>query len=380
MNCKGELRMSSRFSKSTIFMLLVGLLFVSHLYAQGAVFTMTNSRTGNSVLMFNRAANGRLVQVGTFSTGGLGTGTAIANQGGIRISPGGRRLFVVNPGSNDFTVFRITNSGLQFDQRVSSGGQTPVSIATRGNRVFVANAGGSTGSVDNVVGFGFNNDGTLTQIAGANSRLSGASTTPTQIAITPDGSILIVTEQGTNRISVFSINFDGSLNALNSQAFNGLNPSGFAVGTGGRVFVSELGGNAPNGSTISSFGFNSTGSLQQVSNSIPSLQTSGGSLVLMNNGSVGFVGNAGSGTISGFRIGSDGSISLLNPTGISANVGTGTSPADLALSNNNAFLFTLNSGTNTISTFRVDANGTLSPFSTTPTALPAGSFHGLAAQ
>jgi len=361
-------------------MLLVGLFFVSQLFAQGAVFTMTNSRNGNQVLMFNRTATGSLVRVGTFSTGGLGTGTAIANQGGIRISPSGRRLLVVNPGSNDFTMFRITNQGLVFDQRVSSGGQRPVSIAMRGNRVFVANAGGTVGNVDNVVGFGFNNNGTLTQIPGSNSRLSTASTTPTQISISPDGSLLVVTEQGTNRISIFSINFDGSLNALNSQLFNGINPSGFAIGPGGRVMVAESGGNAPNGSTISSFAFNSVGSLQQITGSLPTSQTAGGSMAFMNNGSVGFVGNSGSGTITGFRVSNDGSITLLNPTGVSAKVGTGTSPADLALSNNSAFLFSLNSGTNTISTFRVDANGTLTPFGQTPTSLPAGSFHGLAAQ
>jgi 6-phosphogluconolactonase (cycloisomerase 2 family) len=376
--------MSSSFSKSAILILVGGLIFVSQLFAQGAVFTMTNSRNGNEVLMFNRANNGSLVQVGTFSTGGRGTGTALANQGGIRISPSGRRLLVVNPGSNDFTVFRITNQGLIFDQRVGSGGQRPVSIAMRGDRVFVANAGGvstsTPGSVDNVVGFGFSDNGRLTQIPGSNQRLSGASTNPAQISISPDGSILIVTEQGTNRISIFSINFDGSLNALNSQLFNGLNPSGFALGPGGRVIVAELGGNAPNGSTISSFGFNSQGALQQITGSLPTAQTAGGSMAFSSNGSVGFVGNSGSGTITGFRVSNDGSITLLNPTGISANVGTGTNPADLALSNNSAFLFSLNSGTNTISTFRVDANGTLTPFGQTPTSLPAGSFHGLAAK
>ena len=372
--------MLSRFSKSAIFMLLAGLIFVTELYAQGAVFTMTNSRTGNEVLMFNRTATGSLVRVGTFSTGGLGTGTTIANQGGIRISPSGRRLLVVNPGSNDFTIFRITNQGLQFNQRVSSGGQRPVSIAMRGNRVFVANAGGSAESVDTVVGFGLNDNGRLTRIPGSTRRLSGSSTTPAQISISPDGSILVVTEQGTNRISAFTINSDGSLNSLNSQAFNGISPSGFAVATGGRVFVAESGGNSPNGSTISSFGFTSIGTLQQITASMPTLQTAGGSIALMNNGSIGFVGNSGSGTISGFRVSNDGSITLLNPTGISANVGAGTNPVDLALSNNSAFLFTLNSGTNTLSTFRVDASGTLTPFGQTPTSLPAGSFHGLAAQ
>lgn len=41
---------------------------------RGAVYTMTNDPAGNKVLVFDRAADGRLTFRGAFSTGGLGTG------------------------------------------------------------------------------------------------------------------------------------------------------------------------------------------------------------------------------------------------------------------------------------------------------------------
>jgi hypothetical protein len=41
---------------------------------KGAVYTMSNDPAGNKVLVFDRAADGRLTFGGAFSTGGLGTG------------------------------------------------------------------------------------------------------------------------------------------------------------------------------------------------------------------------------------------------------------------------------------------------------------------
>lgn len=40
----------------------------------GAVYVMSNQATGNSVTIFDRAADGSLTQKGTFPTGGLGIG------------------------------------------------------------------------------------------------------------------------------------------------------------------------------------------------------------------------------------------------------------------------------------------------------------------
>jgi 6-phosphogluconolactonase (cycloisomerase 2 family) len=340
---------------------------------------MTNSRSGNEVLVFSRSGNGALAHSGTFSTGGLGTGTNLRSQGAVRLSSSGRRLFVTNPGSNDISMFRVSGSDLELLQRIPSGGQRPISLATRGNRIFVLNAGGANGSNDNITSFDLNPQGTLSRIPGSTQSLSGPSTDPTQIAISRDGMFLIVTERATNSLTIFSVNFDGTTNQGTTQQFNGLTPSGFALGNGGRVFVSEAGNGGVNASTISSFEISSVGDLQPISNSVPSLQTGGSSLALSNNGQFGFVANGNSGTLTGFRVGSDGSINLLNPDGVTADVGVGSSPIELAFSDSSGSLFTLNSGTNELSTFRMGDDGSLSLFGTNLTGLPSG-VNGLAAQ
>ena len=209
--------------------------------------------------------------------------------------------------------------------------------------------------------------------------MSQAVTDPTQIAFNREGTTLIVTEKASNMINLFSVNFDGSLNSGNPQTISGTTPSGFAVGDRGRIFVTEAFTNTSNAGAISSFGFNSVGGLQPISTSVPTLQTGPNSLVLTNNGQLGFVGNSTSGTISGFRVSSDGSISLLQPNGISATTGNGSLPIELAVSSDSRFLFTLNSGTNQLSGFDISSNGTLGPLNPSINALPTG-LNGLAAQ
>ena len=43
----------------------------------GTVYLMSNQDTGNSVTVFDRAADGGLTRMGTFPTGGLGVGNSI---------------------------------------------------------------------------------------------------------------------------------------------------------------------------------------------------------------------------------------------------------------------------------------------------------------
>jgi hypothetical protein len=82
-----------------------------------------------------------------------------------------------------------------------------------------------------------------------------------------------------------------------------------------------------------------------------------------------YVTNTGSGSISGYRIGFDGEIELLDPDGRTGVTGGG--PIDLALTDNGRFLYSLNTGTNTIGAFRVRPDGSLIelPFAS---GLPAG--------
>ena len=66
----------------------------------GAVYTATNSPTGNQVLVFDRSSDGSLTAAGSVNTGGRGTGAGLGNQSGITLSQGHQFLFVVNAGSD----------------------------------------------------------------------------------------------------------------------------------------------------------------------------------------------------------------------------------------------------------------------------------------
>ncbi len=61
----------------------------------GAVYTMTNAAEGNAVKTYVRAPDGTLTPSTTYSTGGLGLGAGLGNQGGLVLSDNERWLFVV---------------------------------------------------------------------------------------------------------------------------------------------------------------------------------------------------------------------------------------------------------------------------------------------
>jgi hypothetical protein len=58
----------------------------------GAVYTMTNDTSGNALILYRRTAHGLLVPGGTFSTGGLGSGDGLGNQGALALSAGNRPI------------------------------------------------------------------------------------------------------------------------------------------------------------------------------------------------------------------------------------------------------------------------------------------------
>src|SRR5213593_3875087 len=103
----------------------------------GAVYTLTNQVAGNAVAVFTRGADGRL------TSGGTGTGAGLGSQGAVVLSDDGRRLFAVNAGSNDVSVFTVGAAGLSLASRTSSGGTLPISLTVHGNELYVLNAGGS---------------------------------------------------------------------------------------------------------------------------------------------------------------------------------------------------------------------------------------------
>jgi 6-phosphogluconolactonase len=366
--------------KTKIFFLflILACLMTSDVFggAAGAVYTMDNSAVENHVLVFHRDANGALSSAGSFATNGTGTGSGLGNQGGLVFSDDERWLLAVNAGSNEITIFRVRRNGLQFRDKVSSGGQRPISITVHDRLVYVLNAGGIVGGSDNITGFTLSTKGKLSPLAGSTRSLSSGSTDPAQIEFGAQGRILVVTEKATNIIDTYVVGSDGLPGTPNSQASEGETPFGFAFGKRRQLFVSEAFGGAPNSSAVSSYSYSSGGDLQTISPSVITTETAACWVVVTNDGRFAYVTNTGSGTVSGYEISFGGEITLLDADGITATTGPG--PIDMALTVNSRFLYTLNSGNGSISAFRVKDDGSLVPL-TGIAGLPAGS-NGLAAR
>lgn len=341
---------------------------------KGFVLTMSNQAKGNSIIAYHRDEDGTLTFAGAFPTGGLGAGAGLGNQGGLFLSSNHHWLFAVNAGSNNFSVLKLTNTGLELANKSASGGTMPISIANYKNLVYVLNAGGS----GNIAGFYLGHAGSLTSIPNSIKPLSSNNSGPAQISFSHDGSALVVTEKGTNRITTYKLNNSGIPVTMHTHNSALPTPFGFAVGRHGNIFVSEANGGAPEQSALTAYRVNDNGIVSLVDGPESTHETAACWVVVTSNGKYAYVTNTGSHTVSGYRISPGGQIELLDSNGITAETGPGSAPIDEALSNNSKFLYTLNSGNNTISGFLVRGDGSLRSISGAG-GLPSGA-NGLVAK
>jgi 6-phosphogluconolactonase len=328
----------------------------------GTIYTASNATTGNQILAFDQFKNGTLKAVGTVATGGIGSGTGLGNQSGITMSPDRRLMFVVNAGSNEISTFRFDDRQPKLLSKVTSGGTRPVSVSLRGNRLYVLNAGS-----DDVVGFAVGEWGQLKPLPNSRRALSGTGTGPAQVQFSPDGRFVVVTEKATNLISTFPVRSGGYLGDRVSNPSSAKTPFGFSFDRQGDLLVSEAAGGPPNISSISSYKLLNDGRLKVITASAKTTnQLAACWVVVSRDGKYAYVSNTASGTLSGFKIGRDGSLVALTADGKTGDVGKGTGPIDLAISRNGQFVNSLNTGTDnggSIAVFRLLDGGALSaPF------------------
>src|SRR5918994_5964886 len=72
----------------------------------GAVYTLSNGASANAVIAFRRAANGELSPLGSYATGGIGTGGTIdplVSQYAVVLGEGASALFAVDAGSDEIS-------------------------------------------------------------------------------------------------------------------------------------------------------------------------------------------------------------------------------------------------------------------------------------
>ena len=339
----------------------------------GDVYLMTNQPAGNSVMVFHRDAAGTLTFAGNFASGGNGAGTGadpLGSQGSLVLSGDERLLFAVNAGSNSVSVFGVSGDQLKLINTVPSGGTMPVSVAVRHDLVYVLNAGGTP----NISGFRIDPEtNQLVPLAGSTQNLpGGAAAAPAQVSFSSEGTVLVVTEKGTNRIDTFTLD-DGLPRPGVAHPSNGTTPFGFAFGRDNVAIVSDASGGPSGTSALTSYEVEEDGKLEVISPAVGDTQTAACWVVVPRNGKFAYTSNTGSGTISSFTVSDGGKLALLNVTAAS----TGGTPVDMALSNDSRFLYERN-GNGTIGGFRIEADGSLTAV-TSATGIPAGS-QGIAAR
>jgi 6-phosphogluconolactonase (cycloisomerase 2 family) len=318
----------------------------------GTLYTQTNDASGNQIQVYETLPDGTPALTASVATGGAGTGAGLGSQGALALSADRHFLFVVNAGSSDVSSFAVgPQGGLTLIDRVSSGGTTPISLTAHADLLYVLNAGGS----GNIAGFRIGEHGHLHAIAGSSQPLTSSTAVPPQIGFDRDGDALVVTEKATNQIVVYPVTA-GRAGPPQAHASHGKTPFGFAFDRHDTLLVSEAFGGQANAAALSSYDFDD-GALSPVIGSVPAEQTAACWVVTARHDRFAYVTNTGSGTVTGYAVSRDGTLTPLTPGGITGT--TGGAPTDATTDTDGDSLYVLSASIGEIVAFRVQSDGSL---------------------
>jgi 6-phosphogluconolactonase (cycloisomerase 2 family) len=340
--------------------------------ADHAVFVQGNELAGNTVHVFKRSEDGTLSAAGSYATGGKGGDQvdaptdSLASQGSLVYDSRSKWLLAVNAGSGTVTSFRVEGQKLTDRQVVGSGGDFPSSIAVSGTLAYVMNAGGK-GSVQ---GFRITARG-LVPLSGSyrslglhNKKVPLFSSSPGQVAFTPGGRELVVTTKSANTVEVFPMRHDGrpASRAVVNDSASGV-PFAITFDKSGRMLVAEA-----EKSTVSTYQVRRNGTLKVVQRPLPNGQKT--LCWLERAGDFFFGGNTGNSTVTGYRTDRRGNLALTNRVGVATPPSARSQGViDLAVTRDEKFLYVQNATSGTVDGFRIGGNGSLSKV-TTVTGLP----------
>jgi len=340
----------------------------------GHVYINDNTAGVNTVAGFARSADGALTPLpgSPFAAGGAGTGTITGSQGSLQLADDGRYLLVADAGSNQISVLRVARDGSLSpteDSPFASGGVEPVSIAVHHHLVYVANTG--TGGV-NYTGFRLTHDGQLVALKGSTVTLPDGSG-PGDVLFNGDGSRLVGVRVNTSLIDSFVVGRHGLLTAAagSPYAAQAAGPFGsaFRPTNDEQLFVSNAHAGAGNG-TISAFNDSRHGALTPIGSSpFADNQTAPCWVTITPDGRYLFTVNTGSDTLSRFAIAPDGALTLLGSTAL--NGGSALRPFDIAVSPDGKYAYVVDAGLDAVSALSVHS-GDLTEISSSPFAGPTG--------
>ncbi|MGW3647791.1 lactonase family protein [Streptomyces sp. NPDC000878] len=341
--------------------------------ADHAVFVQGNELDGNSIRVFERGDDGALSAAGSYATGGKGGDQvdaptdSLASQGSLVYDDRSGLLLAVNAGSGTVTSFRVEGRKLTGRRVVDSGGDFPASIAVSGRLAYVMNAGGA-GSVQ---GFRITAkglvplDGSSRSLGLDNEKVPLFSSSPGQVAFTPDGRALVVTTKSANTVEVFPMRADGrpAHRPVVNDSAGGV-PFAITFDKGGRMLVAEA-----EKSTVSTYKVRADGTLKVLQQPLPNGQNT--LCWLERAGDFLYGGNTGNSTVTGYRTDRHGKLALTNDVGIATPPSAMSQGViDLAVTSDEKFLYVQNALSGTVDGFRVGRNGSLTKV-TTVTGLPS---------
>ncbi|MET9759418.1 beta-propeller fold lactonase family protein [Streptomyces sp. NPDC006372] len=343
--------------------------------ADRAVFVQGNELGGNTIHVFARDGQGKLKPGGTYATGGRGGDQvdaptdSLASQGSLAYDEASGLLLAVNAGSGTLTSFSVEGTELKNRRIVDTGGEFPSSIAVRGRIAYVMNAGGE-GSVQ---GFRITAKGlvpmrgSFRSLGLANEDVPRFDTSPGEVEITPDGRNLVVTTKGNNTVEVFPLKSDGLPAVAEPVVNKSAGNVPFAISfdrSGNRMLVAEA-----EKSTVTTYQIQHNGKLKILQKPLANGQEV--LCWLERAGDHFYGGNTGNSTVSGYRMDKHGRLALTNEVGIATPPSaTSQGVIDIAVTKDAKFVYVQNATSGTIDGFRVGKNGSLTKV-TTAEGLPA---------
>lgn len=319
----------------------------------GTVYVQTNDGDLNEVVVFGRGPDGRLERLGAVATGGRGSGKRhLASQGSIALRNGW--VLVTNAGSDDVSVLATDGETLTLVDRVASGGSEPTSVAVHDAIAYVLNAGGAP----NITGFELGEDGRLVRLPDGTTPLATGSD-PAQVAFSPDGRTLVVTDRANDSIHAFALDNGRVVDAVTYPS-SGATPYGFDFRPDGTLVVTEAAGAQIGKASASSYMLEAPARLQPVAGPVGNTQSEVCWAVVSRDGRFAFVTNFGDGTISTYAIGEDGTIELQDAVAATTVDGE-PGLRDEALTRDGRFLYALHADSSRVYGWEVGGDGALTP-------------------
>jgi 6-phosphogluconolactonase (cycloisomerase 2 family) len=177
---------------------------------------------------------------------------------------------------------------------------------------------------------------------------------------TPDGTVLIVTERGTDTISSYLIDERGHAQGPATVKSSGQTPYGFGLTADGSLIVSEAFGGATGEAAASSYAVSAAGELTMVSGSVGDTRSEVCWVALTRDDRFAYVTNFGDGTVSSYEITADRSLKLRDPLAASAGQGQ-KGIRDEAISGDGRYLYAIHADAQKVCGWAVGQAGQLTP-------------------